>query len=189
MCGRQIEEGVVCSNCYKEIVKPFSIEDVVGLRKVWVLGNYTGKLKQLIQAFKFRQDMSAKRVLLYMLVKEYAEVVMGFDLLVPIPMEVSKIVLRGYNQSEVLARGLAKAVDVSVSCILSKRRGIKDQVGLSRDERWLNVKGAFMMKRGVSVSKVLLVDDILTTGATLSAAASVLRSSGVGEVSGIVLAR
>ncbi len=189
MCGRQIGEGVVCNDCYREMVRPFSIDGVVGVKRVWSLGNYTGRLRQLIQAFKFNQDIAAKRVLVYMLAKEYSKVIREFDFVVPVPMEPIKMVFRGYNQSKVVAEELGRLTDVPVKDILSKKSGVKDQVGLSREERWVNVRNAFTLRAPVSANRVLVVDDILTTGATLSAVASVLRVSGVKEVYGIVLAR
>jgi ComF family protein len=98
---------------------------------------------------------------------------------------------RGYNQAGLIARPLSMALGLDYeSKALVRRRETRSQVGLSRAERHANVRGAFeAARRRVSGRSILLLDDVATTGATLSACASALYSEGAGGVYAFTLAR
>lgn len=108
-------------------------------------------------------------------------------LLLPVPLHRSKERERGYNQSEEICRGIARALGLPVaSRVLLRVRPTASQTGLSRTERRANVAGAFTLRTGTAASvrgaTVLLVDDVITTGATALACARVLRDAGAGVV-------
>ena len=112
------------------------------------------------------------------------------DLLVPIPLHRRRRLERGYNQSERLATGIADVLHVPVRADkLTRPRPTRSQTNLSKTERWRNVEDAFAVPDAEIVAgrRVLLVDDVLTTGATAVAAARLLRSAGA-EVDLAVLA-
>ena len=113
------------------------------------------------------------------------------ELVVPIPLHPRRRRQRGFNQSELLARSLAQAKGIAVnSAALQRTRNTVPQVGLGPEERKSNVQGAFSAEpESVRDRHVLLVDDVLTTGATMSAAAGALLAAGASRVSAYCLAR
>lgn len=104
----------------------------------------------------------------------------GIDCVVPVPMHKSKIAQRGYNQSERIARGLAEALQVPVTEALCATRQHDTQTRKSAHERWLNSQGLYVMRHDADVRgrHVLLVDDVVTTGATLLVCARALHQAG-----------
>jgi competence protein ComFC len=111
-----------------------------------------------------------------------------FDAVVPVPLHRSRLRRRGFNQAELLARGVAAAINAPVSDTLHVVRKTRDQVELSAAERRANVEGAYAV-RGVARGRVLLVDDVFTTGATTSSCAATLLRAGADEVHAISLCR
>ena len=111
-----------------------------------------------------------------------------FDAVVPVPLHRSRLAKRGFNQAELMARGVARRINASVLDKLKVVRRTRDQVELSAGARRANVAGAFA-SRGPVAGRILLVDDIFTTGATLSECAGVLRKAGAGEIHALTLCR
>lgn len=103
---------------------------------------------------------------------------------VPIPLHWKRLNDRGFNQSDLLARCLP----IPVVSLLRRHRSTASQVKLSREKREVNVANAFSLKKGIFLpQRVLLVDDVYTTGATISECAKVLKMAGVKEVKAMVL--
>ena len=114
------------------------------------------------------------------------------DVIVPIPMFWGRRLGRGKNSPELLAGCLAKSLGVPLrTTILVRRRNTLPQAGLAPSRRFENVRGAFRVRRpdAVKDARVLLVDDVLTTGATCSEAADVLKQAGAAMVAVAVVAR
>src|SRR5262249_43205741 len=114
------------------------------------------------------------------------------DLVVPVPLHSVREKERGYNQANLLAKPLAKRLKLPrQEALLVRTRPRPDKRLLSLDERWASVRGAFATRPGTQVDnrRVLLVDDVLTTGATLDACARALREAGAKAVIGLTVAR
>src|SRR5262249_18810838 len=116
---------------------------------------------------------------------------LAFDLIIPMPLHWRRRFERGFNQSALLARQISMRWHVPVRNLVRRRRGTAPQAGLTNAKRRANVAGAFRMKRGTSLrgQHVLLVDDVLTTGATAAACARVLKRAGAARVTVLALAR
>lgn len=117
--------------------------------------------------------------------KDYIREV-GPDCLVPVPLHPSKFRKRGFNQAELLARDLSNEIQIPIRLLLKKKRKTKDQKNLNRKERKKNIENVFCVdkeetKKGIPKS-VLLIDDVSTTGSTLTECAKVLKKQGVQKV-------
>jgi ComF family protein len=110
--------------------------------------------------------------------------------LVPVPVHVERRRVRGYNQAELLARQLARLVELPVSDSLVRARPTTKQHRLNRAARLQNLRGAFAIRTGARAPQIaILVDDIITTTATLEACASVLLAAGCSAAYGFAVAR
>lgn len=147
---------------------------------------YEGVGKRVVHALKYGGYV---RVVEKLMVTMMQEVITGdFDIVVPVPLHRSRLRRRGFNQAELMARELAEKIKAPVSARLEAVRRTRDQVELSAAGRRANVEGAFRMRSAVR-GRALLVDDVFTTGATLSACAGTLRRAGAGEVHALSLCR
>jgi competence protein ComFC len=111
-----------------------------------------------------------------------------FDGVVPVPLHRMRLVKRGFNQAELMARGVAERINAPVLDKLKVVRRTRDQVELSAEARRTNVSGAYA-SRGPVAGRILLVDDVFTTGATLSECASTLKKAGAAKVQALTLCK
>lgn len=176
----------VCPDCIR---RPPELD---GLRAGWI---YAWPLDQLILAYKHGASTAAERVLTE-LAGHLARKVSGVastqpDLVLPVPLHERRLRERGFNQAEQLARQVARALGVPLETrMLRRARATDSQQGLGRKARHRNVRGAFVWDGDpLAGQRVLVVDDVATTGATLDALAGVLRTAGALRVDGLVLAR
>jgi ComF family protein len=160
-------------------------------------GLYVGPLRAAILQLKFRRREELGKLLGALLVPVWEAIGAATEGLVPVPLHASRKRERGFNQAELLARGLARklAQRGKSVCIeagfLTRTRPTAPQTGLSRAARRENVRGVFRVERPEKVRgrTVCLVDDVLTTGTTLSACASALKRAGATRVLALTLAR
>lgn len=157
-------------------------------------GTYDGALVRAILILKFEQmqplgEWFATR-LAELVQKEPAA--LAADVVVPVPLHRVREKERGYNQAALIAKPLARKLGLPFKAVLLMRtRPRPDKQVLSLEERWESVRGAFATRPGSQVDKlrVLLLDDVLTTGATLDACARALLASGAKSVIGLTVAR
>jgi ComF family protein len=116
----------------------------------------------------------------------------GYSLIIPVPLHIKRLRQRGFNQSLILARALAKKKQIPVNFSLLKRNKFTEtQTGLNKAERNKNIKGAFEVsdKKKIVGKNVILVDDVYTTGATINECAKILTKAGAQKVTVLTLAR
>lgn len=114
------------------------------------------------------------------------------DILVPVPLDEGRRRERGYNQAELIAKPLARLLRIPFrSCLLVRTRPRPNQIRLTRRERWETVRGAYATHKTAQVDKlrVLLLDDVFTTGATLDACSKALKGAGAARVVSLTVAR
>lgn len=161
--------------------------------KAAAYGSYDGGLRELIHLLKYEQVRPAANVLGRML----AEVIAGLNqsfkdaplLVVPVPLHTRKLRQRGFNQAELIASAAMKLKPAGEQLtietgVLARLRETKSQIGLTRHQRRENMRGAFRVTNPALVEgrEILLVDDVFTTGTTVSECARVLRRAGAAKV-------
>jgi ComF family protein len=154
---------------------------------------YSGLMRDLIHDLKYRDVHHARRLFGRWIVQSGQELIDDCDVIVAIPLARRRMLLRRFNQSQILANEVARLTGKRVAPLaLVRTRATRSQVGLSRGERERNVSGAFAVRSGhvnqIAGKAVLLIDDVITTGATASAAARVLMKAGASRVDVLALA-
>jgi ComF family protein len=190
----------VCWACGERLLSPDAGEQRLCLectrltppfRRAVAYGSYEGGLRDLIHLLKYERMRSAAPVLGRMLAEAVSVLLPEFGpavLVLPVPLHESKQRQRGFNQSELIARAMLKqvaGVRLGIeTTLLVRRRATDSQIGLSRAQRHANLRGAFSITRSDAVAgrDILLVDDVFTTGTTVTECARVLRRAGAGEV-------
>ncbi len=157
-------------------------------------GPYAGLLGELLRTFKFNARLGLSRVLAALAREAWERAARDGpapDLLVPVPLHPRRLAERGYNQSLLLARGLAGLPGLGLDpAALARVRDTPPQARLAGAERRDNLRGAFAADRGrVAGRGVVLVDDVMTTGGTLEEASLALLRAGARSVDVLVLAR
>ncbi len=150
--------------------------------------------RQIVLALKHRGRRDGLSTLAGWMATAGAELVADADLLVPVPLHYFRLVRRGFNQSAWLAAALARSTGTPVLVdALNRRKHTPIQGGLSPDARRRNVEGAFAVsgrkRRRIAGKRILLIDDVLTTGATVQACARALKSGGAAGIDVLTLAR
>jgi len=183
-CGGGID-GVLelCVKCMREELRPWS--------KALSLFELSGYGQELVQGFKYNNRPELARALGGMISELFDAELDRAGWLVPVPLHWSRYCSRGYNQSRLICRIIAEQTGITMKDLLVRRRRTKQQAKLSREQRKLNLTNAFLVKRGVNCKNrtILLFDDVITTGATLTAAANVLLDAGASNVYIITIGR
>lgn len=157
------------------------------------VAHYTGVMRELVHDFKF-SDWHAARKLLSRLMDEAGKTLIAdADVVVPVPLSRARLISRRFNQAALLAQDLSRSSGIVYEPLaLVRTRATPRQVGLTRADRKLNVRGAFAVPPGAAARiagrHVLLVDDVITTGATCGSAARALKRAGAAQVDILALA-
>lgn len=188
-CGLPFEfemgEGAVCSDCLA--INP----QFDKARSVFKYNDTAGKM---ITGLKYQDKTPYAKTLAGLMCGKLGELGGEFDIITSVPIHPRRLLKRKYNQSAILANKIAKSIGKKANnLILKKPKDINPQASLTRDERIKNIKGAYKVnekfKSRIIGKNVLLVDDVLTTGATASECAKVLKNAGAGKVFVITAAR
>lgn len=181
----EVAPDALCGDCARS-------EPVFGRARAAL--HYDDASRPLILAFKHGDGTHAATALGRWMAQAAGDLARDAELIVPVPLHRWRLFRRRYNQSALLAQAVTRLVDRPTdSGILVRRRRTPSQGGLSRPRRIANVRGAFAIAgrraEGLLGRRVLLVDDVMTTGATLSECARVLRRAGAAQVDVVTLAR
>ena len=166
----------ICGACLKTS-PPFT-------RTIYPL-QYDFPADRLVQAFKFNRQLAAGRVLSHLICEHVnAHDERQPDMLIPVPLHNFRMIKRGFNQACELGNYASKVLDIPLlTTALRRRRNTKAQSGLSRKQRRKNVRGAFYWHSSEKPgSHVALIDDVMTTGTTVSECARVLKNAGAKRV-------
>lgn len=190
ICQRSAVDGLTHPSCRSK----FTIDGVFPSLV------YKGVVKKLVYTFKYPPYLTNMHGLLVDLFYEgiiqkeqFYTHLTPRTLFVPIPLHAKKFRKRGYNQAYLLAQGLAGKFGLDVVDCLQRTRETKTQVGLTKELRQQNIKGAFALKeqwkqKVGEYDRIFLVDDVVTSGATLKEAANILKRAGAKSVWAVTLA-
>ena len=184
-CGGELN-GVLelCEKCIAEDRRLW--------KRAFSLWQYDGLCGRLIRKLKYNKKVEIARVFAEKAKKLFTSEHLSYDFVVPTPLHWTRLAIRGFNQSEIFAEAVSKECNVPLRKLLVRKRRTKVQAGLNRDARHLNTLGAFKAVKYDKIDKecnILLLDDVLTTGATLSSAVKALNSAGFYNVDVMVVAR
>ena len=157
-------------------------------QRVRAAGVYRGVLRELICRFKYGGERWLGAPLGEILAGVGLVTLPRPDYLVPVPLTAGRYRQRGFNQAEDLARVVGRRWHVPVARGLGRRRAGRRQAGLDRAARWDNLAGVFVPLLDFRGATIILVDDVMTTGATLAYCGAALRQAGAARVDGLVLA-
>ncbi len=157
-------------------------------------GRYEEVLLDAIHRFKYQGKIHVGEVLgQFMAAYEYSSFrIVDYTMLVPVPLHRKRLRERGFNQSVILAREVAKRHSLPMNfAVLRRKEWTEPQVTLGKDDRGANVRGAFEVTDSERIrdEKILLVDDVYTTGSTVKECSRVLKRGGAAEVAVLTLAR
>ena len=193
-CGGRCEHGV-CDGCHQDLPRsvPLAVPRLSGVTVVDVPFSYCYPMDRLIQAFKFHKDPLARVAATYLFSNNVSAHLPTNALGVAVPISLSRYLQRGFNQSLVLAQGLAKARQLALDEHLVRRvRGGLPQSQLASGLRRRNLDNAFraVPRRAQAYQQVpvVIIDDVITTGTTVVQVAAALKRCGVGEISVCALA-
>ncbi len=187
----------VCDFCLSQIKphpEPCCQKTGLYFKRAYSACLYDGVLKELIHLFKYKKKLAlggALSGLMEDFIRDNHEIMYDLDIITFVPLHSRRLRQRGFNQSNMLASSLSKEFDISIRDILEKPISTRHQNELSRGQRLTNLKNVFKIRDGTSVKglRILLIDDVMTTGATLSECAKALLSNGAKEVRCLALAR
>jgi ComF family protein len=200
-CGR--EGAAVCTQCLPFLARrrdepagvPLGLASTQpqGLVQLEWCCSYSGVARAALAALKYDGELRLVEVLAEQMAARWARVGIGGDVLVPVPVHAARLRQRGFDQAELLARAAGRLLKMPVATVLERATRTAAQHSLGRRARAANVGGAFAVKPGggreVRDSWIVLVDDVVTTGATFRGCAQALHGAGARAVSGLALAR
>lgn len=183
ICGIPLsDKGSVCVDCQLDrpryrILRSWSVFD--------------DPVKNALHRLKYRRDIGLGDAIAWQLVGFIIQLNWPVNLIVPVPLGRKRLVERGYNQVGLIAHPLSLALNIAYAPkALSRDHETRSQVGLTKAERRLNVRGAFNAEvKAVNRSRILLIDDVATTGSTISSCAETLYAAGAQDVFALTVSR
>lgn len=209
-CGRSISNrnNCVCDSCFSKISPVIDGCEYCSGRiidgrcsvcsdRMWYIekniciAEYSGVMKEIIKHYKFHKRKRIYNKFTSQIFDAVKHSGIQFDLIVPVPMNKKKKWERGFNQSELLARSVAKFYGKQYSSVLKEKNSTGSQKEMGYRERFLHILDRYEVtdRAAVSGRNVLLLDDVLTTGATINECARILKNAGALRVYSVTMAR
>lgn len=197
-CGK-INENSLCEECEKELDKYLKYNEVPtkfnkSFEKHIYLANYEGKVRENILSYKFFDKPYMYKTFAKIILKneKMYRIMQSYDIIGAVPIHKKRKNERGYNQSELIAKEIAKNIEgLKYEKILRKIKNNERQSSLSKEKRSQNVKGVYQIQNSqiIEGKKVILFDDIYTTGNTVQECSKVLKANNAKEIMVLTLAK
>ncbi len=192
-CGTRTRarEGVICAGCYDDLPwgRPAPAPPHSPLECELAPLAYAFPVDAAIKALKFRRRLFYGPALAQLLQEACTELPAGIDAVQPVPLHWRRQWRRGFNQALEIAKPLARHLGLPVIHNVVRCRATRPQAGLTARARAGNLRGAFRVRGTLRHEHVLVIDDVMTTGATMRHVAGALVSAGAARVSGLAVAR
>ncbi|HNY83941.1 MAG TPA: ComF family protein [Anaerolineaceae bacterium] len=182
LCANPLHAAGICAYCQNS---PPDYD------KIYCYAVYSGVVRKAIQRLKYSRDLEMGRLIAKMMAPKLQALFQNANLIVPMPLSLKRFRERGYNQAEAITKPLSELIGWAHSSkALEKIRDTETQVHLSVAERLANLDGAFKADSELVIGKsIVLLDDVMTTGATMRQAAKALREAGAKEIYAATFAR
>lgn len=189
---------VLCKNCFEKITSPGAFfcplpHESSYIEKTYHCCLYKEAVKELIHKFKYEKKLRARHVLIDVLHCFLKSNVISekIDFMTAVPMHPADFRKRGFNQSAVLAEGLAEKINIKFKDTLIKIKKTEAQVKLKKIERVKNIKDTFACRKFPELKgrSILIIDDVFTTGSTINECGKALKLYGAGPIFALTLAR
>ena len=202
VCEDYIENrrDMFCPRCRENIIAVARAEEhPSALKEVWRITRYRDGSRDMLRALKFNDGRRADEIAQLKIIHRILELAVDrrlegllsrADMAVPVPLHANRQSERGFNQVELIFGDWLRSRGLTLANVLIRVKDTKHLFDLNREERRAVIEGAFELIDGADVvgKKILLLDDIFTTGATMGECATALRTNGAAEVFGLVLA-
>ena len=206
ICSQNLEQKkFLCPLCFSELIQSIDvsvetessgfsqIKQELHFDSIVTCFDFSPNIETLIHELKYKRGIKLGYFLGQILAKSIFEKIdCQVDMIVPVPLHRIKQRERGYNQSDILCKGISTMVSLPVcSGLLTRKINTKTQTLLSAEDRQINVHDAFVVKKSKDIigKSILIVDDVVTTGATMNSCARALKNTGAKKVVGAALAR
>lgn len=199
ICGK-LNETFLCDKCYKilENDAKFSIEKFEKLENEFdehiYMFKYEGVIRRIILQYKFQEKSYIYKTIVNFLLKnkKMFEIIKTYDTIVPVPISRKRKKTRGYNQSYLIAKDLANIIGIKLeNRVLFKTKNIIEQSKLNKEDRLENIKDVYEIKNAKKVlnKKILLFDDIYTTGSTANECCRILKKANPDKIGVLTIAK
>lgn len=199
ICGK-LNRDFLCNKCYIKLKNDskFTIEEDIDndneYNKLLYMFKYEGMIRNIILKYKFQEKSYLYKTIVNFLLKngKLFEIIKTYDTIVAVPISKKRKKTRGYNQSYLLAREIANRAGIKIeNKCLFKTKNIIEQSKLNKEERIKNIKGVYELKNSYRLEnkKILLIDDIYTTGSTVNECCKVLKKANPKEIDVLTIAK
>lgn len=188
-------EVSLCKECISKLKYVSTVQELkvkpCGFIRCHSVTFYCGIIKDMILRLKYKGDFEAGEALAFLMYMKLQKINMNIDVVTYVPMFRKDEKRRGYNQSHYLAKEISRLGSLNTKKLLIKIKSTKDQIGLSSEERNENIKGCFkaVNLKHIENKSILLIDDVFTTGSTVSEAAKILKKAKCKEIIVLTVAK
>ena len=195
ICGK-LNESYLCDNCHRKLLQQMLKRQPYkkNQQDIFHLVKYEGIIREKLLAYKFKDQSYLSKTFAQLCIKNekcYA-FIKSYDIIIPVPMYGKKKRQRGYNQCELIAKELQKYLPIKLETkVLIKYKNTPAQSTLSKEERKRNIKDVYKVQNisKIENKRVLLLDDIYTTGSTISECSRVLQQAGIKQIGILTIAK
>ncbi|MGI5948948.1 ComF family protein [Peptoniphilus sp.] len=186
-CEKKIYDKLICDDCMEFINKnPAFSYPIDGIEFLEIGATYSGLLKKILLRFKFNNKLSYEEILGDIMIEKLLKYNLDDYVITSVPMTKKREDKRGYNQARLLAKYIGRELDLEYVEVFEKIKETPFQVGLGESERKKNLENSFALKN--YSENILITDDVITTGTTISELVKVARENGIKKVAAIVTA-
>ena len=200
VCGK-IDKNSLCKKCEIQLRKQavygidhYSQDSDQIIDEHLYIFMYGGVIRQIFLNYKFNEKAYLYKTFTNFLLKneKFVEIIKSYDIIIPVPVSKERRKKRGYNQSGLIAKEISKKLNIPINqTSLKKVKNIVAQSTLNKEQREKNIQGAYILKNAKSLKskKVLIIDDIYTTGSTINECSKILYEVGTNKIGALTIAK